>query len=142
MLYEFFIMQLSKINIQTKYKQTITIEVFKKNIGIEKKYPLTADIKRFILEKTKKQINKHSDIKINYELIKTGRSFTHIAFTAERKKPKTNIENNTKTIEYKSPLIKSSSNVKQHKTITSEHKESAKKHINLLKKNLGIKNKI
>ena len=141
MLYEFFIMKLSKINTQTKYKQAISIEVFKKNIGIEKKYSLTSDIKRFILETAKKQINKHSDIKINYELTKTGRSFTHITFTAERKKPKTKIENH-KTIKHKSPLIKNdSSDVQQHKMVTPEHKESAKRHIDLLKKNLGIKNK-
>ena len=140
MLYEFFIMQLSKINTQLKYKQTISIETFKKNLNIERKYNLNADLRLKVLEPSKKQINKHSDIKINYELIKTGRSFTHIAFTAERRKTKIKIEN-PKIIEHKPLLIKNNSNAKQHKIVTPEHKKSAKKHIDLLKKNLGIKNK-
>jgi plasmid replication initiation protein len=142
MLYEFFIMQLSKLTDQFKYKQIIEITAFKKNLNIEKKYSLNSDLKRKILEPSKKQINRHSDIKISYELIKTGRSFTHIAFTAERKKIKTKQTNNIKIIEHKPTSVENKkANNKNNKIPTSDRKEAAKKHIDLLKKNLGIKNK-
>lgn len=142
MLYEFFIMQLSKLTDQSKYKQIIEISAFKKNLNIEKKYSLNSDLKRKILEPSKKQINRHSDIKISYTLIKTGRSFTHIAFTAERKKIKTKQTNNTKIIEHKPTSVENKkANNKNNKMTVSDRKEAAKKHIGLLKKHLGIKNK-
>ena len=142
MLYEFFIMQLSKITGQSKYKQIIEIAAFKKNLSIENKYSSIKDLRVRVLEISKKQINKHSDIKISYELIKTGRSFTHIAFTAERKKIKTKQNNNTKIIEHKPASAENKkANNTNNKILASDRKESAKKHIDLLKKNLGIKNK-
>jgi|LGOV01.1.fsa_nt_gb plasmid replication initiation protein len=43
------------------------------------------DFNRFILKKSIKEINKYTDIKVNYELKKTGNTYTHVYFKIEEK---------------------------------------------------------
>lgn len=51
--------------------------------GNEKYTPLSM-FKKFVLEEAKKQINKHTDLEIDYTLHKRGRSFQSISFTIKR----------------------------------------------------------
>jgi len=43
-------------------------------------YKLTADFKKWVIEVAVDQINKHSDLKVKYEPVKTGRAITDFAF--------------------------------------------------------------
>lgn len=87
-LYEIVIMHLnaSKKNIITFNK---TIDSLKKQLDLTEKYVNFFDFKRRILEKSKKEINKYSDIKFNYEIKKLGRSPKEIVFTVSKKLPNT-----------------------------------------------------
>ena len=50
-----------------------------------KEYKLTADLKKWVLDVAIAQINQHSDIAIDYEQKKTGRTITHFVFTVKPK---------------------------------------------------------
>lgn len=49
------------------------------------KYPLTADLKRWVVDIAIKEINEKSPLKAKYELIKKGRKFVAVKFTFELK---------------------------------------------------------
>lgn len=87
-IYEIALMNLnkSKLDKKTFFK---TIDDLKFNLGIEGKYKLFADLKKKILEVAKKEINKKSDIKIDYSLKKKGRSVHSVVFSVSRKTPST-----------------------------------------------------
>lgn len=63
----------------------IDINEFKKMLELEYKYKRIYDLKKYVLEVAKKQINENTDIKIDYELIKKGKKYTKIRFTIKRK---------------------------------------------------------
>ena len=95
MLYEFFKMKLSQSD-SVLYSKNVKICDFKKNLNLDGKYKIFRDLRNNVLEKSKLQINKHSDIHINYEIIKTGRTPTYIKFMAKYKKgksPDVNLDN-------------------------------------------------
>ncbi|MDQ1085622.1 replication initiation protein [Siphonobacter sp. SORGH_AS_1065] len=48
------------------------------------KFEKIADFKRFVLDEAKKQINKHTDLYIDYKLEKLGRSYHFITFTVRQ----------------------------------------------------------
>lgn len=50
-----------------------------------KEYKLTADLKKWVLDVAISQINQHSDIAIDYEQKKTGRTITHFVFSVKPK---------------------------------------------------------
>ena len=86
-LYEFFIMRLKQLqNGASKYSQTITVETFKENLDLSEKYKRFNDLEKFVLDAAKKNINKHSNIRIYYEVIRKGRTPTHLKFIAQFKK--------------------------------------------------------
>ena len=58
-------------------KRTITVDFLKKNFDIYEDYK---DIKRRIIEPAKKEINKNSDIKFEYEEKKAGRKVDSLVF--------------------------------------------------------------
>lgn len=45
-----------------------------------REYKLTADFKKWVIEITVDQINKHSDLTVSYKPVKTGRAITDFAF--------------------------------------------------------------
>lgn len=61
------------------------LEELKKILFIEDKYDRVYDLEKYILKVAKQEINKHTDINIDYEKIKTGRRITSILFTIESK---------------------------------------------------------
>ena len=62
-------------------------------LELGKRYPLSADLKRWVIDTAVDQINEHSPLNVSYEQIKTGRKVTHIHFTFKEK---------SKSIEHKS----------------------------------------
>lgn len=78
--YAFRIYELCK-QYQSLKKRKITINELKEILGVENKYKKFPEFKKFILDVAKKEINDHSDINIEYELSKEGRSYKYIIFS-------------------------------------------------------------
>ena len=87
-IYEIAVMCL---NASKKPKTTFTrtIEDLKHVLGISDKYKHFYHMKTYVLEIAKRDINRHSDIRMAYKVIKLGRSPHEIEFTVSRK-PKLN----------------------------------------------------
>ena len=75
------IYELLKCN-EFKKQGFIEIEVvdLRKLLKADKIYPLYNDFKRFVIERTQKELKKISDINFNFEEIKTGRKVTSLKF--------------------------------------------------------------
>ncbi len=63
----------------------LEMDEFRRLMMLEEQYKRPYDLKKRVLDPAKKDINKHTDINILYELIKKGRSYTHIEFTIKPK---------------------------------------------------------
>lgn len=142
MLYEFFKMKLSQIT-DKKYSHKISIYSFKKNLDISKKYERLYDLKKIVLDRSKLNINKHSDIYINYEIIKIGRTPTDIKFTAKYKKGKSPTElSKNENLENKNPKLENAKNefseIKKSKPLTEEQKKARKEKWKSVKAELNI----
>lgn len=74
-------------------KREISIESLRGMLELGKRYPLSADLKRWVIDTAVDQINEHSPLNVSYEQIKTGRKVTHIHFKFKEK---------LKSIEHKS----------------------------------------
>ena len=84
-IYEIILYQLQRCPVKRLTKR-IEIKELKKILGLSDNYNRFADFKARVIEPAKIQINKHSDIRINYEVIKNGRVPFSIKFTAWYKK--------------------------------------------------------
>ena len=62
-----------------KAEKIIKVDELREMLEIPQSYKFN-DIKRFVLEKSKKELAEHTDIIFNYEEIKTGRKVTHLKF--------------------------------------------------------------
>lgn len=84
-IYEIAIMYL---NASSKQKTTFSksIEDLKHQLAISDKYKQMYNLKARVLESARKEINKHSDINLSYEVIKLGHTPHEIKFTVTRKK--------------------------------------------------------
>ncbi|BCD63161.1 hypothetical protein NitYY0826_P02 (plasmid) [Nitratiruptor sp. YY08-26] len=69
-----------KIDKESKH-QEIPIQALKRILQIENKYNQISDFRKRVLETAKKQINKNTDITIDYQLIKERKKYTKIGFT-------------------------------------------------------------
>jgi len=85
--YEYSIMQLKKT---TNKKCTFSIEIkeIKRRLDLEDKYKRFSNFKADVLESAKKEINKYSDVKFSYEVIKQGRTPHKIKFTVSEREHK------------------------------------------------------
>lgn len=54
------------------------IDDLRKEFKLEDKYPLTADLKRWVVDSAVREINKKTGWQVSYELKKTGRKYTHL----------------------------------------------------------------
>ncbi|WP_072060704.1 replication initiation protein [Clostridium novyi] len=72
----------------------IQLDLLKKLLKTEHIYPRYNDFKRFILVKAQKELDKLSDIRFEFEEVKTGRKVTSLRFYIESK----DIESNEKDI--------------------------------------------
>jgi len=62
-----------------------TIDNFKSDLKIEKKYRSFTTFKTYVLDVITDEINSLTDLKFDYELIKSGRSYTDVIFTFSQK---------------------------------------------------------
>lgn len=82
--YEIAIMYLNKSQVG-KAVFNLDIADLKDILEVKEKYKRFCDLKSKVLESSRKEINKHSDIRLSYEVIKQGRSPKKIKFTVTRK---------------------------------------------------------
>ena len=61
----------------TGYRK-IRLDDLRNMLDLNNKYPLTADLKRWVIDTAIDELNEKSPITIKYKLLKTGRKFTHI----------------------------------------------------------------
>ncbi|EPZ0277586.1 replication initiation protein RepM [Acinetobacter baumannii] len=67
----------------------IEIEDFRSKIGVlPTEYKLMSDFKKRVFEPAIQQINKHTDLTVNYDQHKSGRTITGFSFKFKQKKPK------------------------------------------------------
>ena len=83
-LYEISVMHLNASK-KDKIIFTKKIEDLKNHLDITDKYKHFFNMKKYVLEIAKRDINKHSDIKFSYKVKKLGRSPQEIEFTVSRK---------------------------------------------------------
>ena len=79
----------------TGYRK-IRLDDLRNMLDLNNKYPLTADLKRWVIDTAIDELNEKSPIKITYKLLKTGRKFTHLEL-----KFKSKVEEKTKEIDSK-----------------------------------------
>ncbi len=77
----------------------VDIDLLKRMLEVENKYPRIYDFKKHVLEVAKKQINANTDINIDYELIKQGRKYTKIRLKISKNKQRIDRKENKKLIE-------------------------------------------
>jgi len=63
----------------------ISVDELRKMFGLEGKYKLYADLKRKVIERSVKEINKLSDIELSFKEKKLGRKVTDLVFTVKPK---------------------------------------------------------
>jgi plasmid replication initiation protein len=69
--------------------RTLNLAWLRETLGLEAgEYKLTADFKKWVIEIAVNQINKHSDLKVSYQPLKTGRAITDFAFKIKCKDAK------------------------------------------------------
>jgi len=69
-------------------KREIEVEWLKKQLQVENCYPLIADFKKWVINSSVLEINKHADIWVKYTQRKAGRTITHFIFNFGEKEPK------------------------------------------------------
>jgi len=65
----------------------ISVEQLRDWFHLEDRYPLMADLRRWVIEPAVAQVNEHSPLAVTWEQRKTGRKITHLTFTFGPKKP-------------------------------------------------------
>ena len=72
----------------------LEIMEFRRLLGVENKYKKIPDLRKWVIEPAIKEINENPllEIAIKYELIKTGRRYTHIKLLINKKKQELKLE--------------------------------------------------
>jgi len=83
-IYEFCILEVNRRRLD-KCDFFIAVNVLKERLELEDKYKRFHHFKMRVLQKAKTEINKHSDLTIDFEEIKQGRSVESIKFIIQRK---------------------------------------------------------
>ncbi len=99
-LYEAFKMNLEKnkaLN-QSYWTEEISIKKLRENLDLTKKYPDFCSLRVRVLDKAKDEINAHSDILIDFDIKKTGRTPTSIVFKVKRKVEKASDKTKSKKL--------------------------------------------
>ena len=71
-------------------RREIALDDLRRWLQIEDRYPLTADLRRWVIEPAVQQINEHSPLTVTWKQRKTGRKITHLTFdyvTKSKTKP-------------------------------------------------------
>lgn len=62
----------------------ISVEEFRKTLGLEDSYEYFTDLKRHVVEKARKQVAEHTDIEFTYKVEREGRKATGLRFFVRR----------------------------------------------------------
>ena len=141
-IYEILLLSLKQSQLKT-INRPFKIDEFKKMLGLEDKYPRFSNFKTYVLEVAQKQINKHTDLNISYEVKKMGRTPTTIAFKVKYKvKRKIKVINQDEQPKANNNLIqKNQETVEKAKGSTPEKQlttEQSKKRISTIRNTLKI----
>jgi len=86
-----------------KWKETkamhVSIDQFREITNVGTKYPLFSELRKYVLEKSVKEINKKSNWIVTYSLIRKGRKVTRIDFHLESKIKLSDDEQNREKLE-------------------------------------------
>lgn len=113
----------------TEYKKEFLIAEFKEKLDILNKYKVFAELERRVLKPAKENINKHSDIQIEYRVKRKARTPVSIVFKARYK----NKSDKLKSLQTESfELVKEvESQPIEHKIApTEEHIQQTKEQMN------------
>jgi plasmid replication initiation protein len=139
LLYEYFKMKLQQqTQEKTEYKKEFLIAEFKEKLDISSKYKVFAMLETYVLKTAKTNINKHSDINIEYRVKRKGQTPISIVFKARYK----NKSDKTKNLQPENlKLEKEVENPISYDTNkpTEEEATRTKGNLNRLKKGLSIK---
>ena len=83
-IYEFCILDINRRKLNY-CEFIIAVKVLKNRLEIDDKYRRYDNFKSRVLQKAKQEINKHSDLSIDFKEIKKGRAVESIQFTIQRK---------------------------------------------------------
>jgi plasmid replication initiation protein len=83
--YSIRIYELTKANVGLG-RRVFSVDELKKILGITDKYKQYSHLKQRVLEPSKENINRDTDITIDYKEVKKGRSIVKLIFSIERKK--------------------------------------------------------
>ena len=78
--------------------RVIELDELRKMLKLDGKYKDNKDFRKWVLDVAKKQINKNTDINIDYELIKEGRKFTKIKLHISKNPQRVERKENKKLI--------------------------------------------
>ncbi|MDC4585417.1 replication initiation protein [Acinetobacter baumannii] len=67
-------------------KREISVEDLRWMFELQDKYPVWADLKRWVIDQSLKEINKFSPLTVTYDTKKTGKKITSVVFNFEDKK--------------------------------------------------------
>lgn len=67
--------------------RVIEVDELRRWLQLEDRYPLMADLRRWVIEPAVEQINEHSPLSLTWSQRKTGRRVTHLVFDYAPKKP-------------------------------------------------------
>jgi plasmid replication initiation protein len=124
-IYEILLYSLQRCPLP-KLTKIIPINELKEFMGISDKYPRFSNFNKDVLAVSKNQINRETDVRIDYEVIKTGRTPTHIKFIAQFKKGQ-----EPGTIEFQNELT-----IDDKPLASSENRTKAKIRLASIKANL------
>lgn len=143
MLYEFFKMNLEqqrKSSDGKHFHKEFNLDELKEKLGIEGKYTRFFHFESRILEVAKNNINKHSDIRINYKVKRKGRTPTHIVFNAQYKKGhEPDSIDSKQQIDWVDEQEKEDSQQEKQVEFTDQQRQLGKQRINEIKDKLGLK---
>jgi plasmid replication initiation protein len=67
--------------------RVVALDDLRRWLQLEDRYPLMADLRRWVIEPAVEQINEHSPLSLTWSQRKTGRKVTHLVFDYAPKKP-------------------------------------------------------
>jgi plasmid replication initiation protein len=126
------------IQFKGSYVKFISVDDLRKILQLEKEYTAFKDFRIYVLDIAVEQINKHTDMKVKYELAKTGRKYTDITFKFVIQKEKTTVITeklkltDKQILMYAVKLSKHSKFIKEYAHIGESEKSFFKRILDLL----------
>jgi plasmid replication initiation protein len=88
------------VQYRTIGKREISVADLRWMFELQNKYPVWADLKRWVIDQAIKEINEFSPLSVTYETKKTGRKITHIQLKFKQKPQQAQIATETQKIDH------------------------------------------